>query len=150
MVASGGAPATHADGSAFGLQAARVSPKPVRRGARIAGWIGLSLGVASVGAGAFSLIRRHSAINRATDAANAFNDDGTSAVDAFAANADYDAAAADAATWRTRSIIFGAAGGAAVITGVILIIVGRTGSAQDAATLEPYISSQSLGLAGSF
>lgn len=144
------APAAPADDSAFGLQSAQVSPKPARRGARIVGWIGLSLGVASVGAAAFSMVRRKSAIDRATDAAGTYNGDSTSAPDALSASEDYKTAVADARTWRTRTIAFGAAGGAAVLTGIILIVVGRKPTSQRTATVEPYMSNRSLGLAGSF
>lgn len=139
-----------ADASAVGLRSSGVSPKPALRRSRIAGWTGLTLGISTRVASISSMLRRTHAIGRPADAAGTYGRDGTSAPDALSASEDDKTAVADAKTWRTRTIAFGAAGGAAVLTGIILSVVGRKPASQRTATVEPYLSSRSLGLAGSF
>lgn len=142
------APIARAESAEFGLQAS-TPPRTARRGARIAGWMTLTLGVAALGLGGYAMAKTNAAANRASDAASVYNA-AASAPEAFDARDAYDRSADDRDTWRTRAVIFGTAGGAAALTGIILLIVGRDRGTTDSAQIKPYTTARSVGLAGSF
>jgi tetratricopeptide (TPR) repeat protein len=142
-------PPTPATGAEFGLQAVS-QPRQVRRGARVAGWTLLTLGIGGLGVGAYSMARGNKAATRASEAASVYDDDAASALNARQAWDEYNSSTADSETWRTRTWIFGVAGSAVALTGMILVIVGRNRGETQTVRLEPFISGRTLGLAGSY
>ena len=122
-------------------------PAPTDDGAgqRTAGWIVGGVGLAAAGVGGILALGGSSKQGTAIDAATAAY---ASGADTGAARSDYDAAGKQ----MTMGYVLAGVGGAAVVTGIVLIATARSAEPRSALRVGPWLGASSGGatLRGSF